>query len=222
MRCSCFLIEYGEDLVLWDTSMKYELGSIYHEIEKTTEKKLNAVFISHAHTDHAANAQMLSQKFKCPVYVHENGIELLKNGRCPVPKGTNLMGRTMHMLSKTLAFIYDFAKIDPCRNIDILNQNIVTNHLGENAVLLEVKGHTDDSYALALDGRICLSGDVFVNSFCDFYPPFADYPEEIISSWKKLLALKCTNYYPGHGKAADRETLSKNIKKAERRNKGQK
>lgn len=25
MRCSCFLIEYGEDLVLWDTSMKYEL-----------------------------------------------------------------------------------------------------------------------------------------------------------------------------------------------------
>ena len=219
MRCSCFLIEHGKDLVLWDTSMKYELGSIYHEIEKTTVKKLSAVFISHAHTDHAANAQTLSKKFSCPVYVHENGIELLRNGRCPVPKGTNVMGRTIQKLSEELAFVYDFAKIASCRNIDILNRNIVLNYLGENAELLEVKGHTNDSYALALDGRICLSGDVFVNSFCEFYPPFADYPEELISSWKKLLALNCTSYYPGHGKAVNRETLSKNIKRAERRKK---
>lgn len=219
MRCSCFLIEHGKDLVLWDTSMKYELGSIYHEIEKTTVKKLSAVFISHAHTDHAANAQTLSKKFSCPVYVHENGIELLRNGRCPVPKGTNVMWRTIQKLSEELAFVYDFAKIASCRNIDILNRNIVLNYLGENAELLEVKGHTNDSYALALDGRICLSGDVFVNSFCEFYPPFADYPEELISSWKKLLALNCTSYYPGHGKAVNRETLSKNIKRAERRKK---
>ena len=219
MRCSCFLIEHGKDLVLWDTSMKYELGSIYHEIEKTTVKKLSAVFISHAHTDHAANAQTLSKKFSCPVYVHENGIELLRNGRCPVPKGTNVMGRTIQKLSEELAFVYDFAKIASCRNIDILNRNIVLNYLGENAELLEVKGHTNDSYALALDGRICLSGDVFVNSFCEFYPPFADYPEELISSWKKLLALNCTSYYPGHGKAVNREALSKNIKRAERRKK---
>ena len=219
MRCSCFLIEHGKDLVLWDTSMKYELGSIYHEIEKTTVKKLSAVFISHAHTDHAANAQTLSKKFSCPVYVHENGIKLLRNGRCPVPKGTNVMGRTIQKLSEELAFVYHFAKIASCRNIDILNRNIVLNYLGENAELLEVKGHTNDSYALALDGRICLSGDVFVNSFCEFYPPFADYPEELISSWKKLLALNCTSYYPGHGKAVNRETLSKNIKRAERRKK---
>jgi glyoxylase-like metal-dependent hydrolase (beta-lactamase superfamily II) len=113
-----------------------------------------------------------------------------------------------------LVFLYEFAKIDPCRNVDILNQNIVTNYLGKDAVLLEVKGHTDDSYDIMLECRICLSGDVFVNSLGEFYLPFANYPEELISSWKKLLVLNCASYYPGHGKAANRETLSKNIKRA--------
>lgn len=54
-RTSCFVIRTGNTAVLWDTSMAYERRTILKEFTGLNINKLDAVFVSHSHTDHAAN-----------------------------------------------------------------------------------------------------------------------------------------------------------------------
>lgn len=44
-----------------------------------------------------------------------------------------------------------------------------------------------------------------------FRPPFADYPNELKTTWQKLLSLECDEYYPSHGKKMSLEELSSKI-----------
>ena len=210
-RCNCFLIDHDDKLVLWDTSMGFEIDKIYQEIEKTKLQKLCAIFISHSHSDHVGNAQELSTHFKCPVYVHAKGVNHLKNGYCPVPQGITCVSKIIYKLSQKLSSIYDFSKIKPCTNVHELTDEILKSYLGEKSQLIEVLRHTNDSLALVLENKLCLVGDGFVNMLGIFRPPFADYPNELKTTWQKLLSLECDEYYPSHGKKMSLEELSSKI-----------
>ena len=212
-RTSCFVIRTGNTAVLWDTSMAYERRTILKEFTGLNINKLDAVFVSHSHTDHAANVDFFSKKFDCPVYVHGDGIRNIKNGRCQVPRGTNLSGKIINWLSQTAKPIYNFESIAACSQTYELTGSVVEKYLGDNAELLFSPGHSPDSVSLVIDGKIALVGDVFVNMFMQFYPPFADNPDMLLSSWKLLSNKECEWYYPGHGGPVSLKMLNQNIKK---------
>jgi len=175
-------------------------------IQKTGTKGIDAIFLTHSHTDHVANALYFSNAFNCEVYISKEGISNLKNGHCKMPKGTNAFSKGIYWTESRLP-IYDFTQFHACPKIRILNDEVVKYYLGDNAEFLETPGHTDDSISILLKREIAIVGDLMVNAFGNQYPPFADDESSLKASWKALLDTKCSVFLPAHGKPFHREQL---------------
>jgi glyoxylase-like metal-dependent hydrolase (beta-lactamase superfamily II) len=88
-----------------------------------------------------------------------------------------------------------------------LTDSIVKFYLGKQAALLKTPGHSADSIAIVLGRSIALVGDAMVNVEGMLYPPFADEPEAVLTSWKTLLETNCEVFCPAHGAPLKRERL---------------
>lgn len=59
-RCACYIIETKNVHVLVDTSMKFERDTVAQSIRKTGAQGIDAIFLTHSHTDHVENAKFFS------------------------------------------------------------------------------------------------------------------------------------------------------------------
>jgi glyoxylase-like metal-dependent hydrolase (beta-lactamase superfamily II) len=168
--------------VLIDTSVKSERNALLKTLKKYNIDKLSAIFLTHSHTDHAANAKYLSDVYKCTVYVFEKGLNNIKNGICSIPKGTSFFGKTVCYLSNRTHF-YNFGKFDACENTEALTEDAVKYYLGANAKLFYTPGHTQDSVSIIVNNKIAVIGDCGVNFLSNKYPPFADDENLLKRTW---------------------------------------
>lgn len=205
-RCACYLVETSKKRVLMDTSMKFERDIVMRCIQNTGNKGIDAIFLTHSHTDHVANALYFSNTFNCDVYISKKGISNLTNGRCKMPKGTNAFSKGIYWAEKRLPF-YDFTRFDACPKVKILDDEVVKYYFGDSAELLKTPGHSDDSISILLNREIAIVGDLMVNAFGNQYPPFADDESALKASWKALLDTQCSLFLPAHGKPFDRKQL---------------
>ena len=113
----------------------------------------------------------------------------------------------MILRSQNQQFFFKDQRVLP----NLIYRTPLKSYLGEKSQLIEVLRHTNDSLALVLENKLCLVGDGFVNMLGIFRPPFADYPNELKTTWQKLLSLECDEYYPSHGKKMSLEELSSKI-----------
>jgi hypothetical protein len=62
-----------------------------------------------------------------------------------------------------------------------------------------------------LANEIALVGDAMFGVFKgSVFPPFADDVNQMVASWKLLLATKCNTFLPSHGSTCSRDLLQKN------------
>jgi glyoxylase-like metal-dependent hydrolase (beta-lactamase superfamily II) len=193
-------------LVLVDTSMRFELAALIRSMQKIGVRKIDAIFLTHSHTDHVANAQYFSNAYNCKIYISEKGLEKIQKGRCSMPKGTTPFGKLIYWTVEKNPF-YEFVNFQACPQAEILNDMVVKAYLGDSAELLLTPGHTDDSISILLDKRIAIVGDAMVNNFGNQYPSFADDEEAVKASWKALLDTRCELFCPAHGNPLKREEL---------------
>jgi glyoxylase-like metal-dependent hydrolase (beta-lactamase superfamily II) len=179
--------------------MKAERKALIKSMHKKNIEKLDAIFLTHSHTDHAANARYLSDIYNCTVYVFENGLSDIKNGICSIPKGTSLFGKAVCFLGNRTPF-YKFNKFDACINIKPLTEDVIRRYLGVNAELIYTPGHTADSVSIIVDNKIIFLGDCAVNVLGDKYPPFADDKDLLKKTWYDLINIGAELYCPAHGK----------------------
>ena len=212
-RCACYLVETSKKRVLIDTSMRFERNIVKKCIQSTGTKGIDAIFLTHSHTDHVANALYFSNAFNCEVYISNEGISNLKNGHCKMPKGINAFSKGIYWAEKKLPF-YDFTQFDACPKVRILDDEVVKYYLGESAELLKTPGHSDDSISILLNREIAIVGDLMVNAFGNLYPPFADDESALNASWKAFLDTKCNAFLPAHGKLIHRKKLISSYKKS--------
>lgn len=214
-RCACYIIETDKNCVLIDTSMGFEKEIVAKSLKDVLPKKINAVFLTHSHSDHVANAKYFSELFNCKVYISNKGLTKLQQGHCAMPHGTNSISRMIRGAESIIPF-YQFTQFSACPQAEQLNNEVVKFYLGESAELIETPGHSDDSVSILLDDCIAFVGDAMVNNFGMLYPPFADDEKALIDSWKLLLNTQCDLFCPAHGKPVSREKFVKvyrNIKK---------
>lgn len=205
-RCSCYIIDTGEYRILIDTSMGFEKSAVAKCIQTIRGQNIDAIFLTHSHTDHVANAQYFSDVFHCKVFISEKGLPNIRQGSCTMPKGTYYLSRLIQRIEPHIPF-YQFTRFHPCSRIEPLNNEVVRYYLGESSELIETPGHTVDSISISLNNSIAIVGDAMVNAFGKLFPPFADDENVVLSSWKALLSTQCELFCPAHGKPISREKL---------------
>lgn len=205
-RCACYIIETDKACVLIDTSMRFEQGAVAKSIQDIGAHKIDAIFLTHSHSDHVANAQYFSNAFHCKVYISEKGLTKVHQGYCNMPKGTNPYGRLIHWAAPKLPF-YQFTRFQACPQAEALSSEVVKSYLGESSELLETPGHTGDSISILIDSTIAFVGDAMVNVCGNLYPPFVDDEKALRVSWKALLETQCKLFCPAHGSPLGREKL---------------
>lgn len=205
-RCACYLIESNGKRVLIDTSLRFEKRAVLKSILAGGTRRIDAIFLTHCHSDHVANAQSLSALFRCPIYVSEPGLSMLQNGSCRMPKGTSPFSRLISWLEPRIPF-YRFSRFPACPLAEPLTDAVVKSYLGEQAALLNTPGHSADSVSIVLGHSIALVGDAMVNAMGSVFPPFADEPETVLTSWKTLLENNCEVFCPAHGAPIKKERL---------------
>jgi len=207
-----YLVRHGHNSILVDTARYYRYKAAKETLGQILgDEKLDYLFLSHTHYDHAENAMRYKQDFGCKIIVDEREREFLEKGMSPLPKGTNMFAKFVVFLGNNLTNI---AKYSPAE-ADIPIDDIYELKTASEAVrILRTPGHSPGSVSLILENEIAIVGDAMFQVFeNNVFPPFASDIPELLNSWEKLLKTECTIFLPGHGKEVPREMLEKELKK---------
>jgi hydroxyacylglutathione hydrolase len=205
-RSNVFLFSDGTRNILVDTSPKYKWIKLDKRLKQLSITQLDYLILTHAHFDHASNAYTLKEKYKPLVIIQKDEASYLENGQNTFVQGTNtfLNFFTKRFATKILASL-TYASC----NCDIIFDSIFDlKEFGFNAYILHTPGHSIGSSSIIIDDEIAIVGDTLFGVFpWSVFPPYADNVQQMIHSWGKLLATKCSKFLPSHGKFITRKQL---------------
>lgn len=212
-RSNSFLVKCENNYILIDTGRKNSWKELTSKLDEILGKnELSCIILTHTHFDHVENAAKIKEKYKTKIILHRSETEYLKRGNTPLPKGTTLaIGFIVNVFGKRIESKYNYETVDP----DILvDKKYDLSPLGFNAYIIHTPGHSKGSMSIIIDNELVLVGDTMFGVFGNsIYPPFADDPETMIKSWKKLLETSCKLFLPGHGKGISSELLQTQFNK---------
>lgn len=147
---NCSFIEIGSKKILVDVgySMKKieeKLGSIGENI-----KEIDAIFITHDHSDHIKSLGVISRKYDIPFYVHEDSIN------CVSHKLGKLNTENMHILKDKKVFLDNIL----VENFDVMHDS--AHNLGYNFIYANTKLSyvTDIGKVTNIVKRACMDADI--------------------------------------------------------------
>lgn len=208
-RSNVFLLTNGIKTILIDTSVSRTWNRLQKRLRKLDIKKIDLLFLTHSHFDHAANANRIKAKYNARVIIHKNESEYLRKGEIIVPKGTTFVTKSLvNFLNKFKS--PSLIKIEPCEPDLIAYSFYDFKVIGFNAYLIHSPGHTAGSMSLIVDDEIAIVGDAMFGIFKNsIFPPFADDELLMIQSWGELLKTNCSYFLPSHGSVNSKALVEK-------------
>ena len=215
-RSNVFLLTNGKRNILIDTSVARLWSKLLKQLKKLNINEIDYLFLTHAHFDHAANANKIKETFNCKVLIQSNEEDYLAMGENILPKGTSFLTRPIvNILGKR--FFYKF-RYEPCKPDIVIDSPYNLKELGFNAYLLHTPGHTIGSMSLIIDDEIAIVGDTMFGVFkWSVFPPYAQDIDKMIRSWGKLLETGCAEFLPSHGASNKRIIVQKDYYKRRKR-----
>lgn len=208
-RSNAFLVSDHDASILVDTSWGYarsRLQAALNRLGFDSGRRLSALFLTHAHFDHAENAAWVQKRYQTRVIIQEAEAGFLRSGENPMVAGSNTLTRLLASWFGKLARSY--FRYSPASPDITFGDRLDLLDLGFDAYLQHTPGHTAGSSSIFVGGEIAIVGDamhsVFPNSA---YPPFLQDRCALLASWKKLLDTHCETFLPSHGKAIGRRLL---------------
>ncbi len=211
-RSNVFLLSNSKSNILIDSGAGYKWKTLRKRLYALNIKKIDFLFLTHAHFDHTGNASKIKESYHARVLIHESEAGLLNNGDNIIPSGTNVFTKLlMGIVAKQFK---PFARYKPCAPDLTFKERYDLSDSGYNAYLLHTPGHTEGSASIIIDHDIALVGDAMFGVFPEsVFPPFAGDPVQLIHSWKKLLDTGCNVFIPSHGSANKRSLVEKEYNK---------
>ena len=217
-RCNCFIVKNDNFCVLIDTSINYERKILSDHLNDLNVKNIHSILLTHSHFDHTGNIQFLQKQYNSNVFIHSLEVQFLKNGYTYLPKGTIPITKLFTSIIGNR--IMCFQKFHACDSDKIFTENMFYDIIPDDLKIemLQTPGHSIGSVCFIVDNEIAIVGDTMVNNAGNIYPPFADFPENLLESWKKLLETNCRLFLPAHGKEIEKYILDNNYSKINEKN----
>lgn len=165
---------------------------------------IDLIIVTHAHIDHAGNANLLRELTKAPILAHQGDLSHFR-GEAPMSFcPTSLFGR---FFLKTGAPKNPYTPFDP--DILLTNDNpFALQSYGIQGVIKASPGHTAGSISVMLDNQEALVGDLIASGILlggimrtkhARRPVFEDDPQQVALELQRLLDAGMQTFYMGHG-----------------------
>ncbi|MBE5101611.1 MBL fold metallo-hydrolase [Priestia aryabhattai] len=181
MPIHTWLIKDDEDVYIIDTGIEKFADDLIKAVLSIGTPK--AILITHGHHDHIEGAAKLVEKFNIPIYAHQKELIYI-NGEAPYPKkdeleNTGVAHIVQPLTEQTIAYLP-------------IQYYLTSGHSPGHVV-----------YHHEID-RVLLSGDLFITSQEDLYPPIRKFSvdmNENIDSGAIIDEIKPTLICSSHGQS---------------------
>ncbi len=170
---------------------------------------ISVLLLTHAHWDHMGSASDIRGLTGASLWVHEAEAEWVRSGAPPLPPGVTPWGRTFMAVHRLVMPLINV----PPSNVDhVLGDDPRRlDDYGIPGVIVHTPGHSPGSISVILDSGEAFVGDLAMNRMplcrSPSLPIFADDPEQVKTSWERLLEHPVRRIYPAHGAAFDTEVI---------------
>ena len=207
-RTNVFLLTNGNKTVLIDTSVSYLWKKVQQRLDKLGINRIDYLILTHAHFDHAANANRIKAKYNALVIIHKEEARYLLSGDNFLPNGTTIFTRPiMNFFGRRLSSKFRY---EPCKYDLLVESHFDLKPFGFNSYLMHTPGHTVGSISLIIDNEIAIVGDCMFGVFkWSIFPPYAHDTEQMLKSWGNLLETNCSIFLPSHGTENSRFLVNK-------------
>lgn len=206
-----YLIEEAGKLVLADAGAPRDWALFTQAVQSLgkTAGDLDAVLLTHAHTDHTGFAERARTSTGARVWIHEQDVQMARTGKVG-PRDGKTSAYLLHGAFWRTALVLGMrgaTKIIPIQEISAFSDGEVLDVPGSPRAV-HAPGHTGGSAAILLEGRsVLLTGDVLCthNAYTGRSGPQimpsglnADTPQAL-ASLANLDGIKADVLLPGHG-----------------------
>ena len=208
-----YLVKNNNQSFLIDTGMAMDRSKLEKalELEGIKPADIKLVIVTHGDLDHIGNCAYLQKKYGLKIAVHEADAYLCRTAK-PIlnrKRKSSLLKRIFKpiifkIIYKPMMKKFPLEAFEP--DI-ILSDGYDFTYIGFDAKVVHIPGHSMGSIGILTTDNNFFSGDTINNRK---KPTIADIIEDeakLTESINKILKLKITNVYPGHGKPFEMSQL---------------
>jgi hydroxyacylglutathione hydrolase len=211
-RANAYLVISEQQAVLIDTGIKGNAQKIVQALQSLhlSPKDIRLIILTHTHYDHCGSLEALKVITDAKCLVHENEAARLREGYGGFPKGTTPLTKVISLLGRAIG--KRLGGYEPVSPDITVKDHFGLEEYGLDGYVLATPGHTKGSISVILNNKHAMVGDTLFNIFRrSLFPPFADDPDELLKSWRKLYETGCEDFYPGHGRPFQRDKFRLNL-----------
>ncbi len=165
--------------------------------------KLDLIVATHGHFDHFGSSVRLRETTGAPLAIHRADSTWLVEGKVAWPKGVTGWGKFIRNLIAPLMLPWiHVPQIVP--DLLIGDEGLDLRPYGIEGHVVHTPGHSPGSVSVVLTSGEAFVGDLAMNGAPLCLRPsfgiFADQPELVPASWRRLLELGVRTVYPAHGR----------------------